>query len=187
MFWTDYDAWCFTVWTILNCSGTDCSLLFQYSINRNNVPFVAQISEYILTMFCSCRWWQLLQMPWKINYVRERSDSLKVILFTCLWFRVVPLPVTYISSAAEFDGCSHIVDHRICESTSVSYLCLTLHSENAMNCYRLFDILLQLNTSYICVTVRSQGILLCNHDHGKLSLQWSYWQPCQLMTLCCCY
>ena len=38
-----------------------------------------------------------------INYIWERSDCFKLIL-VYLWFRMVPLPVTYISSASKFDG-----------------------------------------------------------------------------------
>ena len=49
-------TWNLQVLKIVHCQ-------FWCSTNRINASFIAQINEYF-TMFCSCRWWQLLWMPW---------------------------------------------------------------------------------------------------------------------------
>ena len=75
------DAQRFIVLTDLKSSGTaNCSLPFLLCMKRNNASFIAQISEYILTMFLLCEYLQQIHNMW------ENSDDLNC--NTCKYVRV---------------------------------------------------------------------------------------------------
>lgn len=104
----DIDARCFTISTNLNFSGSDCSLLFDVLWTEIMLHLLCNLVS-IFTMFCSC-----IEdcssrecLEW-ITHIWERSDCYKLILVD-LWFRVVPLSVTSMSSASEFGQDAHIM------------------------------------------------------------------------------
>ena len=156
----DNDAQTFIISTNLKSAGTDCLLLLLCSINRecsihctNQWVHFYHVSAFLDDgSFCDC-----LQ---QINHILGETWRFKTNILVYFWFWVVPLPVTYISSASKFDECSHNIDYCIYKEC----FCVSLVLDVSFRKYnkermdrQLLDILFQVKTSHH-VAVRSWGI-----------------------------